>query len=400
MEDHSTQNRCIPHRRRFPPQFVLFTVVFATLRPVHAYTTTSRSMHVWLGRRRTSSIPRAMNKDDSVQNWNELNRNYNNEDENEEDWQKVLLEKQDGTFWSSFEPIKENDNITSMVDSASTTNVQLPVDEEAAAEAWLDQLQALASVEVEFNLQEADRADKARQMEEWGFDRETIRNALGVAVDSTLETIDEVKGMQAYREQSFWDDVDLTTVESHTQVEMDEVTGEPERLKMVYVDEHTCIGCTNCAMIAQSTFFMHPEHGRARVFQQWGDDDETIQIAIETCPVDCIHYVPYDELVSLEIDRRNQNINFKARLVSQAENGNSLSHLTGRGPNAFTAPQRISGNMSIRCSTCPTRGCLTCPMYGVGQNPAYEAAEKARKEKRMKRLLQEQRQRDQKTAEL
>jgi ferredoxin len=26
-------------------------------------------------------------------------------------------------------------------------------------------------------------------------------------------------------------------------------------LQMVYVDEHTCIGCTNCAMIAQSTFF-------------------------------------------------------------------------------------------------------------------------------------------------
>jgi ferredoxin len=35
-------------------------------------------------------------------------------------------------------------------------------------------------------------------------------------------------------------------------------------------------------MIAQSTFFMDDEHGRARVFQQWGDDDETVQIAIET----------------------------------------------------------------------------------------------------------------------
>ena len=69
---------------------------------------------------------------------------------------------------------------------------------------------------------------------------------------------------------------------------------------MVYVDEVTCIGCTNCAMIAQSTFFMEPEHGRARVFEQWGDDDETIQVAIETCPVDCIHYVPYEELKSLE----------------------------------------------------------------------------------------------------
>jgi 4Fe-4S single cluster domain of Ferredoxin I len=67
-------------------------------------------------------------------------------------------------------------------------------------------------------------------------------------------------------------------------------------------------------MIAQSTFFMQQDHGRARVFQQWGDDDETIQIAIQTCPVDCIHYVPYDELVRLEVDRRDQNINPKVSL--------------------------------------------------------------------------------------
>jgi hypothetical protein len=58
---------------------------------------------------------------------------------------------------------------------------------------------------------------------------------------------------------------------------------------------------------------MEDELGRARVFEQWGDDDETIQIAIETCPVDCIHYVPYDELVRLEIGRRDQNINFKGK---------------------------------------------------------------------------------------
>ena len=168
---------------------------------------------------------------------------------------------------------------------------------------------------------------------------------------------------------------------------------------MVYVDEHTCIGCTNCATIAQSTFFMHSEHGRARVFQQWGDDDETIQIAIETCPVDCIHYVPYDELVRLEKDRRGQNINFKARLVSQAEAGNALSHRVG-GANQFTAPQVISGNMGTRCSNCPSRGCKNCPMYGVGKNPEFEKKEKARKERIAKKRLMEQREREQKSADL
>ena len=102
---------------------------------------------------------------------------------------------------------------------------------------------------------------------------------------------------------------------------------------------------------------MEQEHGRARVFDQWGDDDETIAIAIETCPVDCIHYVPYDELKSLEIERRGQNINFKARLVNQGEFGGG----TAGGATAFTGPQKISGNMGSRCNNCPTRGCKNCP---------------------------------------
>jgi ferredoxin len=39
-------------------------------------------------------------------------------------------------------------------------------------------------------------------------------------------------------------------------VDVDPDTEEPVRAQMVYVDEVTCIGCTNCAQIAQSTFFM------------------------------------------------------------------------------------------------------------------------------------------------
>ena len=48
--------------------------------------------------------------------------------------------------------------------------------------------------------------------------------------------------------------------------------GDPKQLKFTYVDEHTCVGCTHCAMIARSTFFMEEAHGRARVFSQSGDD--------------------------------------------------------------------------------------------------------------------------------
>merc|ERR1712029_868928 len=146
-------------------------------------------------------------------------------------------------------------------------------------------------------------------------------------------------------------------------------------------------------MIAQSTFFMESEHGRARVFQQWGDDDETIAVAIETCPVDCIHYVPYDELKRLEIERRKQNINFKARLVNQGESGAGYQAKYGGGA-LFTEQQVISGNMGARCNNCPSRGCKNCPMFGVGLNPEFQKKEKTRKERlawaEMKKMMESQ----------
>ena len=151
-------------------------------------------------------------------------------------------------------------------------------------------------------------------------------------------------------------------------------------------------------MIAQSTFFMDDEHGRARVFQQWGDDEDTIAVAIETCPVDCIHYVPYDELVSLEKQRRGQNINFKARLVSQAEGGGlDLAHKVGA---AFTEAPVISGNMKARCGNCPSRGCKDCPMFGVGKNPEFEKREEERKAKMERNRLMQVRKDEEKRADL
>ena len=106
--------------------------------------------------------------------------------------------------------------------------------------------------------------------------------------------------------------------DSHLHVEkLDD--GSPAQLRFTYVDEHTCIGCTYCASIARSTFFMEEEHGRARVFNQAGDDDELIAEAIESCPVNCIHYVSFEDLVILEEERRGQFINNAARLRSQQE---------------------------------------------------------------------------------
>jgi ferredoxin len=96
--------------------------------------------------------------------------------------------------------------------------------------------------------------------------------------------------------------------------ESPERTGlEPElggafRQKGVYVDELTCIGCKHCAHVARNTFYIEPDYGRSRVVRQDGDSDELIQEAIDTCPVDCIHWVDYTELKQLEEERTYQVI--------------------------------------------------------------------------------------------
>lgn len=98
---------------------------------------------------------------------------------------------------------------------------------------------------------------------------------------------------------------------------------EPElggivRQKGVYVDEVTCIGCKHCAHVARNTFYIEPDYGRSRVIRQDGDSDDIIQEAIDTCPVDCIHWVDYTELRQLERDRVDQVIPTAGFPINQA----------------------------------------------------------------------------------
>jgi ferredoxin len=88
---------------------------------------------------------------------------------------------------------------------------------------------------------------------------------------------------------------------------------EPElggtvRQKGVYVDEVVCIGCKHCAHVARNTFYIEPDYGRSRVVRQNADSPDLIQEAIDTCPVDCIHWVDYTELKKLEEERKYQVI--------------------------------------------------------------------------------------------
>lgn len=68
----------------------------------------------------------------------------------------------------------------------------------------------------------------------------------------------------------------------------------------VFIDEESCIGCAQCALICPSSFLML-ESGRARTFSQRLAQDVTS--AISACPVDCMHKVSFDELKEFEVAR-------------------------------------------------------------------------------------------------
>tara|TARA_B100001769_G_scaffold107307_1_gene83377 strand:+ start:167 stop:544 length:378 start_codon:yes stop_codon:yes gene_type:complete len=93
------------------------------------------------------------------------------------------------------------------------------------------------------------------------------------------------------------------------------VLGGELRQKAVWVEETDCIGCRYCAHVASNTFLMIAETGRCRAIRQDGDSIERIQEAIDTCPVDCIHWVDFEHLIDL---RQRQLETARSRGIPQA----------------------------------------------------------------------------------
>ena len=85
-------------------------------------------------------------------------------------------------------------------------------------------------------------------------------------------------------------------------------TADADSLHVKFADEAVCIGCRYCAHVATNTFVVEPHLGRSRAIRQDGDSTERIQEAIDTCPVDCIHWVPFESLEALKRDLVRQNL--------------------------------------------------------------------------------------------
>lgn len=64
------------------------------------------------------------------------------------------------------------------------------------------------------------------------------------------------------------------------------------KIAKIIVDRDTCIGAASCVAVAGHTFYMDEEN-KAVVIEPWTDDDETILLAAQSCPVLAISV--YDE---------------------------------------------------------------------------------------------------------
>lgn len=109
--------------------------------------------------------------------------------------------------------------------------------------------------------------------------------------------------------------------------------------------------------------------------------------AVDTCPVDCIWYVSWDDLVILESERKYKVINNQARLVG----GSNIESTGWNGKGGWGVYANVEQpgkskasimNGGTRCNNCPGRGCRTCPLYGVGENPEYARKKASRRAKK------------------
>lgn len=53
---------------------------------------------------------------------------------------------------------------------------------------------------------------------------------------------------------------------------------DPKETRAVFVDEIRCIGCKQCMHISPATYRMEDAHGRSRVFAQWLDTEDNLQV--------------------------------------------------------------------------------------------------------------------------
>lgn len=60
--------------------------------------------------------------------------------------------------------------------------------------------------------------------------------------------------------------------------------------RTVAIDTDDCVGCGTCAELCPTVFALDEEAGKASVIPPGGGPEDCIEEAIDTCPVNCIHW--------------------------------------------------------------------------------------------------------------
>jgi ferredoxin len=60
--------------------------------------------------------------------------------------------------------------------------------------------------------------------------------------------------------------------------------------KKVLIETEECIGCESCVELCPDVFGFDEETEKAFVIQAEGGPEDCIDEAIDTCPVECIHW--------------------------------------------------------------------------------------------------------------
>jgi len=137
---------------------------------------------------------------------------------------------------------------------------------------------------------------------------------LDIEPSTVFDFFEEIIDTSSFK-SSLKNDVELVSLEENNDdnlaafyeyIESNDISGfEPVlggelREKAIWVDESACIGCQYCVHVATNTFIVDEDLGRARVIRQNGDDLEVVQEAFDTCPVDCMHWVDFEDLDRLD----------------------------------------------------------------------------------------------------
>lgn len=72
------------------------------------------------------------------------------------------------------------------------------------------------------------------------------------------------------------------------------IKGDCTMARKVVIDADECIGCESCVELCSEVFAFNEAEEKAEVILPEGGPEDCIEEAMETCPVECIHWEDAD----------------------------------------------------------------------------------------------------------